>query len=237
MKRNEEKSMFAGASLVVALLASLLAAPAGAAPVDLFMDIDGVEGESTDDRHKRWIDISSVGWVVARAGDTGAVGSTRTRGAAQFEDLTWTQVMDKSFPKVFEAVADGTIFPFVDIDFQTQIGSSDVVFFNMHFESVGMTGIALEGTTQGPPTVAGSFNYEAVTVTYSQFDREGKKLGDISASWDLETASAANVGALFGLALSGASVVPVPAAVWLFGSGLLALGGYRRHQRSAQAVA
>ncbi len=99
MKRNAEQSIFAKGRLIVALLATLLAVPAGAAPVQLFMDIDGVEGESTDQMHERWIDISDIGWAVTRGGDdTGATGSGRTRAAAEFGDLMWSQTMDKSFP-------------------------------------------------------------------------------------------------------------------------------------------
>ncbi len=35
--------------------------------VDYFLKIDGIAGESTDDKHKEWIDVLSFSWGDPRA--------------------------------------------------------------------------------------------------------------------------------------------------------------------------
>ena len=35
---------------------------------DVYMQIDGIKGESQDDRHKGWIEVSSVHWGIHQLG-------------------------------------------------------------------------------------------------------------------------------------------------------------------------
>lgn len=49
----------------------------------------------------------------------------------------------------------------------------------------------------------------------------------------LETATGANAYRSFGFSLTGTTVVPIPPALWLFGSGLLGLIGIARRKKAA----
>ena len=127
-QRYEFPSKLIGLPIVLLGLAIIIA-PVRAAPVDIFMNIDGVPGENTDDGHKDWIEIGSLGMGVARTRDTsGGSGSGTSSFVA--EDLVFTKELDKSTPKLFEAIANGDFFSEVEIDFQTRSGNTTLVFFD-----------------------------------------------------------------------------------------------------------
>ena len=214
MKIQKEKSMLLAAGFICLMFGQTVMAPASASTIDIYMEIAGIDGESTDSVHDGWIDVDTIGWGVS----AGPTDSTRRRGEPVFEDVVWTQVMDKSFPKVFDDLVTGRFRPDITIDFTTQIADNSEVFFTMDFKNTFMTDLQMSGSSGGPAImVSGAFAFEEIKVTYTEFDNRGGVLGRTEAQWSLKDGgSAAAVSSLFGLGLSGATVVPVPAAVWLF---------------------
>jgi type VI secretion system secreted protein Hcp len=67
--------------------------------VDMFLKLDGIDGEATDDQHLGWIEVSSFSWGVS---NSTAVSSTGGAGAgkASFQDLHFEQLFDKSSAQV-----------------------------------------------------------------------------------------------------------------------------------------
>lgn len=221
---------------VLFVLAMLATAPLHAANVDLFMKISGVDGESTQKGFEKWTVIDEVNWGVSIP-DSGDTGSTRRRGSPVPQDLLWRQVMDKSSVKVLDDLIDGRVREKIDIHFTSLFGGALATFFKMEFKNTRFTDFELNGSTGALPRVMGAFDFEEIKVTYSQFDNRGAKIGDTIAEWRLDSESPAAVASLFGLGLSGpATVVPVPAAFWLLGGSVLALGGFRSRRRVVRQI-
>ena len=59
------------------------------AAVDYFLKIDGIQGESRDDRHKDEIDIESFSWGETQSG-TFAVGGGGGSGKISMQDFHFT---------------------------------------------------------------------------------------------------------------------------------------------------
>ncbi len=74
-----------------------------------YIKFDGIDGECLDKDHKKWIDLESAGHVLSRPRG-GSTGVARARGDVIFEDLQCTKLLDKSSPKIAEAVAKGKVF-------------------------------------------------------------------------------------------------------------------------------
>src|SRR5688572_19469446 len=74
--------------------------------VDYFLKIDGVDGESTDDKHKGEIEVESFSWGVSQTG-TFSAGGGGGAGKAQFQDFKFTKVISKASPVLFQACASG----------------------------------------------------------------------------------------------------------------------------------
>ena len=76
------------------------------AAVDYFLKIDGIQGESRDDRHKDEIDIESFSWGETQSG-TFAVGGGGGAGKVSMQDFHFTMPVNKASPALFLACAQG----------------------------------------------------------------------------------------------------------------------------------
>lgn len=79
------------------------------AQVDFFLKLEGVPGESTDDKHKGEIEVESFSWGEANMGSAGHGGGSGA-GKVVPQDLVFTKRMDKSSPVLFIACATGQHF-------------------------------------------------------------------------------------------------------------------------------
>lgn len=74
--------------------------------VDFFLKIDGIPGESKDDKHKGEIDVLAFSWGLAQQG-IGHVGGGSGAGKVQFQDLSFTHYVDKATTDLMFSCASG----------------------------------------------------------------------------------------------------------------------------------
>src|SRR5262249_44908643 len=75
--------------------------------VDTFLKIEGVKGESADDKHKDEIDVLSWSWGATQTGTTHSGGGAGA-GKANVQDMTVTKYLDKSTPILLKFCMTGT---------------------------------------------------------------------------------------------------------------------------------
>ncbi len=119
----------ASASLAFASTSFQPAAAAGDDPI--YMEIAGVSGEVTEKSHKGWIEIDSLAW--------GSRGTPAQH--TKSHDLTITKHIDKSSPKLAQAVSTGRQFYEIRIDNVDAAGhvSLDITLHNVTLTSVKMS--------------------------------------------------------------------------------------------------
>src|SRR6478609_2866958 len=73
---------------------------------DAFLKLDGIDGESTDDKHKNEIEVLSYSWGLTQSssGDSGGGGGA---GKATFQDLHFVSHLSKASPMLFLKCATG----------------------------------------------------------------------------------------------------------------------------------
>jgi type VI protein secretion system component Hcp len=202
-----------------------------AASADLFLKFTGIDGESTEFHHPHWSVISNVSWGVSIATSGGGGGM----GQPVFLDLKWDQMVDTSWGPLLNEALMGRHIPTATVDFVAP-GAVNQTYFQMVFDGVTITSLDLSGHSTGKATFAGAFAYDRIEMTYWETMPNGSQGPPITASYDLRThmGSIGNLGLLYGLGLAGPSnaVVPIPASLWLLGSGLAGLAGLRRFRKT-----
>ncbi len=75
---------------------------------DTFLKIDKVPGESTDDKHKEWIELLSFqhGMTQPVSGVASTAGG-RSAERVDIQDLCFTKWLDKASPKLYAACCRG----------------------------------------------------------------------------------------------------------------------------------
>ena len=149
-----------------------------------FLKIGDIKGESTDNAHKDWIIIESFSQGQSRSDGVGPRGS----GHVIFTDITIAKELDKSSPKIAEAVANGKHFSQVDLELTRSTDSGRVTYYAYELTNVLVTSYSISGSGQSEdvPVENFSLNFEEIKVTYTEYDKDGKKKGDVEYTWKVE---------------------------------------------------
>jgi type VI secretion system secreted protein Hcp len=140
---------------------------------DAFLKIDGVDGESTDATHDKWISVLSFSWGVNQV-STGASGSGASAGRAQVHDLSFTKVIDKASPKLMLSCATGQHIKKAVLSCR-QAGRED--FLKITFENILISSFVEgghAGSEQEPtPSEQVSLNFQKVQLSYTAQSSDG----------------------------------------------------------------
>ena len=153
-----------------------------------YLKFDGVDGEATDREHNGWSDLVSFSHSIERA-SMGATGTTRRRASAKIGDLVCVKELDKSSPKLQEAICTGKVFPKLEVHLTTSATGARRTYYTYELKNVMITSYSISGDSNGPPVEEISANFEEIKVLYSTFDSRGKKKGNVEYSWKVEKGS------------------------------------------------
>lgn len=155
---------------------------------DAFLKIDGIKGESTDDKHKDQIEILSYNWGVSQmASGTASSSGGGTTARADFQDLSIVKELDSSSPLLNKACWSGTHIKEVTLELNRAAGDDRLKYMVYKLENVIVSSVSIGGGGGGIPTESVTFNYGKITTTYTKQARPGGGgAGDIPAGWDLE---------------------------------------------------
>lgn len=162
------------ARIVVSACAVALVLPAAApAAQDTFLKLDGIKGESLDDKHKDEIDVLSFSWGLA----------VNNKSKPKFQDFAFTKRVDASSPVLFTTAASGKAIPHALLTIRTA-GERPAEYLTYCMTDVRVTGITTSSGDERPD--------EQVTLSFSTFFESYKPqkadgtLGiPIVGGWDL----------------------------------------------------
>jgi len=173
-------------TLVFGVIATMSLGSAYAASADYFLKIDGVDGESSDDKHKNQIEILSWSWGASNTGSMGAGGGGGA-GKVSMQDFHFTHSVDKSSPKLFMALATGEHYKQVTLSVR-KAGGDQQDYLTYTFSDVLITSLNSSAGSGDPvPTEQVSLNFSKIEMEYKPQSADGTRSIPITASWDLKT--------------------------------------------------
>ncbi len=155
---------------------------------DNFIKFAGIDGESTDDAHSGWIEMLSMSWgasQLASATQSSSGGATTQR--ADFQDFTFTKLMDSASPLLSKSCFGGEHIDTVDIEL-CRAGTDKVVYMTYKLTNVIVSNVSISGGDEGEPIESVSINYGKIELSYTKQSRTGGGAsGNVVAGWNLET--------------------------------------------------
>jgi type VI secretion system secreted protein Hcp len=152
---------------------------------DTFIKIDGAEGESTDEKHKNWIEVLSFSHGITQpsAGSRSTSGAA-TAGRSDHQDFSFSKILDKASPKLNRFCCDGTHIKNIVVECCRATGDKQK-YMEFKMSDVVVTSIVMGGGG-GVPTESVSLNYGQIIWTYTMTDHKtGKPTGDASEGWSV----------------------------------------------------
>jgi type VI secretion system secreted protein Hcp len=157
--------------------------------IDVYLQIDGIKGESADDKHKDWIECKSVKWgVLQPKSATASTGGGHTAERCEHSEIDISKLADLSSPVLLQTCSSGKTIPKAKFEFMRADGQGErVKYFEIELENVLISSIK-------PAVEEGDFlsehvglKFSKVKWKYTQQKIGGGAGGNTSGGWDLAT--------------------------------------------------
>jgi type VI secretion system secreted protein Hcp len=157
--------------------------------IDVYLQIDGIKGESMDDKHKDWIECTSVNWGVSQPRSaTASTGGGHTAERCEHKEVVFTKLADLASPILLQTCSAGKTIPKAKLEFMRADGQGErIKYFEIELENVLIGAIM-------PTVEEGSIIQEKVGLKFSKIKWKytqqkvtGGAGGNTSGGWDLAT--------------------------------------------------
>ena len=155
--------------------------------IDVYLQIDGIKGESQDDKHKDWIECTTVNWGVSQPRSaTASTGGGHTAERCEHQEIALTKLADLASPILLQTCSAGKTIPKARLEFMRADGQGErIKYFEIELENVLIGGIK-------PSVAEGSIIQESVGLKFSKIKWKytqqkvtGGAGGNTSGGWDL----------------------------------------------------
>lgn len=153
--------------------------------VDCFLKIDGIPGESTDEKHKEWIEILSYNHGVSQMGSGDrSTGGAATGGRCDHQDFSVVKSIDKASPTLNLTCCAGKHIEEVKFELCHATEKKEK-YMEYTLQDVIVSSVGIGGGGGGLPTESVTFNYGKITWNFMQTDQTSATIGSVEKYWDL----------------------------------------------------
>lgn len=153
--------------------------------VDYFLKLDGIDGESVDDKHKSWIQLLSWSWGGSQTSSVSGTGGSGA-GKASLQDLAITTHFDKATPKLYKSMLLGTHTPNGHIEC-VKAGADGKPYLKIDLKEMFVSSLQTGGSSgEEIPIVSITFTYNEIKVDYYQQDEKGNVASTGAITYNLK---------------------------------------------------
>ena len=133
---------------------------------DAFLKLDGIPGESHDDKHKNEIDVISFSLGVTRQNE---------RQRPRIKDFQIVKYIDAASPLLFDAACEGRVIEQALFSLRSAGGKGGAEFYKIYFENVVVTNIQPGGSTSGDaaPMEQLALDFDSARIEYRPQNPDG----------------------------------------------------------------
>jgi type VI secretion system secreted protein Hcp len=154
---------------------------------DTFIKIGDIKGESRDRYHKDEIEVLSWGWGLSIPAGASSAGGGARPGKANFQDLSFTHLVDMASPKLMLACASGKHYPEAKLSVCRPGPKASVDFILISMREVLVTGVQSTGAHgQEGPAEQVTLNFAQVDFEYVAQKPDGSPDAGVHFRWDLK---------------------------------------------------
>lgn len=154
-------------------------------PVDMFMQIDTVKGESADANFAGAIEVLSWNWGMTQSGSTHtATGSGL--GKVNVGDISFVKAVDSTSPTLAQSCCNGVPFDKATLSLRKAGGSSALVYLVITLQNVIVSSVQLaSSSTDEAQMETISLNFGEFTYEYTAQAAAGTGGATTSITWNI----------------------------------------------------
>jgi len=151
---------------------------------NIFVQLKGIDGESKDSAHEKWIDAQSATYNVSQATSMEAGGGGGV-GKASFGAFTFSHFYDKASPNLFTFCASGKHIEEVVVSV-CKSGDGAQEYLKITMKDVMVTSVMPSGAqgTEWLETV--SLAYSEIKIDFKEQDQKGKATASVMGGWNVK---------------------------------------------------
>ena len=155
--------------------------------IDVYLQLDGIKGESSDELNKGWIECKSVNWEVLQPKSaTASTGGGHTAERTEHKDIVISKLADMATPLLLQTCSSGKTIPKAQLKFMRADGQgARILYFQIDLENVLISSVAPSVAQGDILTESVSLKYSKVKWKYTQQKVGGGSGGNTSGGWDL----------------------------------------------------
>ena len=156
----------------------------------IYLQLDGIQGDATQQNHKNWTDIQAMHWNVSRSMNTLA-GSATNREASEpvVSEITLTKTSDSSSVKLFQEACTGRVGKKAVIHLVTTGNPGDT------YIEYTLTNALIANYTVGSdgdrPIETITLNFTKLDMKYTPYDDKHQPQSPMVGSYDIGLTKAA----------------------------------------------
>ena len=139
--------------------------------VDYYLKLEGIDGESEDEKHKKEIQILSWSWGGSQVSSVAGTGGSGA-GKVSLSDFNIMSYFDKSTPKFFKNLCLGTHIKSGTMN-AIKAGADGKPYLKVDFKELFVTSLQISGSSE-IPSVSISFSYDEIKIDYYTQNEQGQ---------------------------------------------------------------
>lgn len=152
--------------------------------VDMFLKLDGIEGEAQDSAHGKEIDILAWSWGASQSGTT-HMGAGGGGGKANIQDLSFTHYIDSATHLLLQRVFDGKHIAEGTLTVR-KAGGTPLDYFIVKMTDIMVTAVSTGGSGgEDRLTENVTLNFSKVEIDYIPQKADGSGEAAKKAGWDI----------------------------------------------------